>query len=51
MNKVLISTLSFRLILTPFLYIGKDNIIIMLILLIFLDIINCNPLNYFQKMN
>jgi len=43
MNKVLISTLSFRLLLTPLLYYGKNNILTMIILLIFLDFIDCNP--------
>jgi hypothetical protein len=44
MNKVLIYSLLFRLLLTPILYYGKNNILTMIIILIFLDILDCNPL-------
>lgn len=44
MNKVLIYSLLFRLLLTPILYYGKNNILTMIFILIFLDILDCNPL-------
>jgi hypothetical protein len=44
MNKVLGYTLLFRLLLTPILHYGKNNILATIFILIFLDIIDCNPI-------
>ncbi len=44
MNPVLRNALFLRFILTPLLFLTKNNIVLTIIMLVFLDIVDCNPI-------